>query len=239
VPESLVLLHGFGGTRHAWDRVAARLEPERYTPLALDLPGHGDAADQAPVTFASCVASVLARSPERFALCGYSLGGRVALHLALQAPERVSRLMLVASTAGIEDDTERERRRATDRQLADELERIPFEGFVERWGRQPLFAGDPPDVVALAREDQRRNEPRALARVMRGIGTGEMAPLWDRMGELSMPVTVIVGARDAKFRALGERMAGLLMDGILVELPGGHRLPLESSGELAAVLNRR
>jgi 2-succinyl-6-hydroxy-2,4-cyclohexadiene-1-carboxylate synthase len=238
VPETLVLLHGFGGTRHAWDRVAAGLRPERYLALAIDLPGHGDAAQQhVPITFDSCVAEVLAQSPERFVLCGYSLGGRVALHVALAAPQRVLRLVLVASSAGIEDDAERAQRRAADRQLADELERIPYEQFIERWRTQPLFADDPPDVDALARVNHRRNRPDELAEVLRGLGTGEMQPLWDRLGELEMPVTVVAGERDAKFRALGERMVDLLPDGALVVIPGGHALPLESPAALTAVLD--
>jgi 2-succinyl-6-hydroxy-2,4-cyclohexadiene-1-carboxylate synthase len=231
VPETLVLLHGFGGTRHAWDRVAAELRPERYLPLALDLPGHGERADQDPeITFDSCVEYVLARSPDRFALCGYSLGGRVALHVALAAPERVDRLVLVASSAGIEDPAERAEH------LADELEGIPFEEFIERWRTQPLFAEDPPEVGALAREDQRRNRPGALAEVLRRLGTGEMQPLWGRLGELQMPVTVVVGERDAKFRALGERTADLLPDAELVVIPGGHALLLESPAALGHVL---
>jgi 2-succinyl-6-hydroxy-2,4-cyclohexadiene-1-carboxylate synthase len=229
VPENLVLLHGFGGTRHAWDGVIAELDPERYRPLAIDLPGHGEAASlDDRITFASCVAAVLARSPRRFALCGYSLGGRVALHVALAAPQRVSRLVLVSSSPGIEDPIARAQRRTADRRLADELEALPFEDFIERWRGQPLFSDDPPEVAALAREDQRRNDPRALAAAMRGIGTGEMTPLWGRLGQLSMPVTVLVGARDAKFHALGERMATRLPDGALVVISGGHGLPLEN-----------
>jgi 2-succinyl-6-hydroxy-2,4-cyclohexadiene-1-carboxylate synthase len=238
VPETLVLLHGFGGTRHAWDRVAAELPPERYRPLALDLTGHGDlAGEDTEITFDSCVRAVLARSPERFVLCGYSLGGRVALHVALAAPERVQRLVLVASSAGIEDDAERARRRAADRGLADELVRIPFEEFIERWCSQPLFAEDPPEVGRLARKDQRRNRPLALAAVLRGLGTGEMEPLWGRLDELEMPVTVVAGKRDAKFRALGERMVDRMPRAELVVIPGGHRLPLESPAELASVLD--
>jgi 2-succinyl-6-hydroxy-2,4-cyclohexadiene-1-carboxylate synthase len=237
VPETLVLLHGFSGTRRAWDRVIDRLGPERYLPLALDLPGHGAAVGcEGPITFVSCVASVLAQSPERFALCGYSLGGRIALHVALHVPERVTRLILISSTAGIEDPAERSARRVADRELAARLEREPVEDFIERWRGQPLFAGEPPDVGRLAREDQRRNEPRALAAAMRGIGTGEMAPLWGRLGELSMPVTIIVGERDAKFRALGERMLEQVPKGGLMVIPGGHGLPLENPGDVARVL---
>jgi 2-succinyl-6-hydroxy-2,4-cyclohexadiene-1-carboxylate synthase len=234
----LVLLHGFSGTRHAWDGLLAELGTERYLPLALDLPGHGAAADaEAPITFARCTEYVLAHAPERFALCGYSLGGRVALHVALAAPERVMRLVLVSSNPGIEDAGERAQRRQADRALADELERAPLEDFIERWRTQPLFADDPAEVGALAREDQRRNRPRALADVLRGIGTGEMEPLWDRLGELRMPVTVIVGERDAKFRELGERMVGLLGDAELRVIPGGHGLPLESPSAIAGVID--
>jgi 2-succinyl-6-hydroxy-2,4-cyclohexadiene-1-carboxylate synthase len=240
-PQNLVLLHGFSGTRHAWDGVIAALDRERYRPpLALDLPGHGAAADaERPVTFAGCVAHVLARSPPRFVLCGYSLGGRVALHVALAAPERVTRLVLVSSSPGIEDAGERAARRDADHRLALELEQGPFERFIERWRTQPLFADEPPDVGALARADQRRNRPEALAAALRGIGTGEMAPLWSRLGELEMPVTVLAGERDQKFLAIGRRMIALMPAGRLFTLPGGHGLPLEDPRGLARALAQR
>ena len=234
-PETVVLLHGFAGTQRAWDGVVERLNPERYRPLTLDLPGHGEQADvERLISFTGCVECVLAQAPERFALCGYSLGGRVALHVALAAPERVSRLVLVSTTAGIEDDAQRAQRRAADQRLAEELERVPFEDFIERWRTQPLFADEPAEVRALAREDQRRNRPGALAAVLRGIGTGEMAPLWDRLGELTMPVTILAGDRDAKFQALGRRMVELLADARLIVVSGGHGLPLEHPAAVAS-----
>jgi len=238
MPDNVVLLHGFGNTHRAWDGVIAALEHERYRPLALDLPGHGEAADaERPITFAGCVEHVLARSSERFALCGYSLGGRVALHVALAAPERVSRLVLVSTSAGISDEAERAQRRESDRALADELEQIPYEQFIERWRTQPLFACEPAEVGARAREDQRRNRPDALAAVLRGLGTGEMQPLWPRLGELVMPVTVLAGERDAKYRALGQRMLELLSDARLVVVAGGHGLPLENPVAVAGAID--
>ena len=227
--EDLLLLHGFSGTHRAWDGVIARLDPQRYRPLALDLPGHGALADPAgPITFEGCLESVLARAPERFALAGYSLGGRIALQVALTAPERVSRLILISCSPGIEDEAERAERRAADHLLAEDLERIPFEDFIERWRTQPLFAADPLEVGRLAREDQRRNHPQALAAVMRGIGTGEMEPLWSRLGELQMTVKVVVGGRDSKFLALGQRMVDLMSRSELAVVEGGHGLLLES-----------
>lgn len=234
MPEDLVLLHGFSGTHRAWDGVLEHLDRERYRALALDLPGHGRLADAArPITFDSCVESVLARAPESFALCGYSLGGRIALHVALVAPARVRRLVLVACSPGIEDADERAARSRADHALADELEAVPFERFIERWRTQPLFADEPPEPGRLARADQRRNRPDALAAVLRGVGAGEMRPLWSRLDELVMPVIVIAGARDAKFCSLAVRMVALLPDAELVVVRGGHGLPLENPAAIA------
>ncbi len=239
-PEALVLLHGFGGTHRAWDRVIAHLDTQRYRPTAIDLPGHGEGAmNGGPITFQACVEAVLAASPLRFVLCGYSMGGRIAMHVALAAPERVARLVLISSSPGIEEAVERLERRRADRALAEQLELAPFEEFIERWRAQPLFTGEPPDVGRQAREDQRRNDPTRLAAAMRGLGTGEMRPLWRSLHRMKMPVTLLVGSRDAKFRALAERMCELLPDSELLVLAGGHALPLENPAGVAGSLESR
>jgi 2-succinyl-6-hydroxy-2,4-cyclohexadiene-1-carboxylate synthase len=236
VPQTLVLLHGFGGTHLAWDGVIGRLGPERYRPLAPDLPGHGERAAERPITFEACVAAVLAQAPPSFTLCGYSLGGRIALLLALAAPERVERLVLVSASPGIEDAAERERRREADEQLAQRLEDEPFERFISAWRAQPLFAEDPPPVAAHAAALMRRNQPRALAAAMRGLGAGEMEPVWDRLGELAMPVDLVAGERDERYCALARRALPRLPRGRLTVLAGGHVLPLEDPDGLAALL---
>jgi len=215
----------------------AHLPRERYRPRALDLPGHGELAGaDGPIDFETAVESVLERSPPRFALCGYSLGGRLALHVALAAPERVSALALIASGPGIEDAGERAERRAADRALADEIEHGSIERFAERWCAQPIFARDPPEVDTLARADYLRNDPHRLAAVLRGLGQGEMEPVWGSLGQLSMPVTVIAGDRDAKYQRIAQRMVSTIPDARLRIVPGGHRLPLESPAEVAAAM---
>ena len=144
VPETLVLLHGFSGTRRAWDGVAARLDPERYRPLALDLPGHGEhaGASGAPITFAACAELVLAQAPERFTLCGYSLGGRVALHVALAAPERVRAARARRPPApGSRTRPSARARREADELLAQRLEAEPFERFIAALARPAAVRG--------------------------------------------------------------------------------------------------
>ncbi len=233
-PDPIVLLHGFAGTGAGWDPVRARLDREAITP---DLPGHGSAAGVRPVSFDACVATVLASAPARFALGGYSLGGRVALHVALAAPECVSRLVLVATTAGLDDPADRAARDQADRALADAIEADGLDAFAERWTAQPLFADDPPGAIAAQRADIARQTPAGLAAALRGIGTGAMASLWPRLAELTMPVQVVVGERDAKFRALGERLAAALPDATVIVVPGaGHGLPREAPAALARVL---
>jgi 2-succinyl-6-hydroxy-2,4-cyclohexadiene-1-carboxylate synthase len=235
--ESVVLLHGFGGTRHSWDGVIAHLPAERYRPLALDLPGHGEQADAPrPITFEGCVQSVLEQSPDRFVLAGYSMGARIALHVALAAPERIERLVLISATAGIDDPTERAERRKRDRRLAQEIERGSIDEFIDRWRAQPMFAEDPPEVDRLARADQSRNRPDGVAAALRGIGTGEMQPLRERLAELQMSVIVLAGRRDRKFVRVSERMVALLPDALLQVVGGGHCLLLENPSTVARAI---
>ncbi len=236
--DDIVLLHGFAGTGHAWDPVREQLDPARYSALTPDLRGHGRRARMRPVSFDGCVRDVLACAPDRpFTLAGYSLGGRVALHVALAAPERLARLVLVATTAGIEHPGEREERRRADAALADRAEGMGRDEFARIWQAQPIFAGTPPEAAAAWSQDLQRTAPRDLAAVLRGIGTGSMAPLWSRLGELRMPCDVVVGERDTKFTALGERLVAALPDARLHVVPGaGHGLPREAPAELAALL---
>jgi 2-succinyl-6-hydroxy-2,4-cyclohexadiene-1-carboxylate synthase len=238
MPATVVLLHGFAGTGRAWDPVIERLDRERYTPLAPDLRGHGSAGDARPIDFDTTVADVLAAAPARFTLCGYSMGGRVALHVALAAPERVERLILVATTAGIADERERAARRGADEELAAFAETATIEQFAERWAGQPLFTGTPPEARHIWLEDLLRNDPRALAAVLRGLGTGAMAPLWARLPELGMPTVVLAGERDAKFVAIArDRLAPAIPRAELVLVPGaGHGLPREAPDAIAAII---
>jgi len=234
--ESVVMLHGFGGTGRSWDDVIAHL-PKSYRSFALDLPGHGDQFDTPkPISFDSCVQSVLERAPERFVLAGYSMGGRIALHIALAAPERIERLVVISTTAGIVEAKERAARRKLDRRLADEIEQGTIEDFSERWRSQAMFAEDPPEVDRLARAEHARNRPEGLAAALRGVGTGEMRPLWDRLTEIQTPTTVLAGRRDRKFVRVSEKMVAVIPEALLQVGGGGHCLLLEQPRIVAAAI---
>jgi 2-succinyl-6-hydroxy-2,4-cyclohexadiene-1-carboxylate synthase len=236
MPDRLVLLHGFTQTRQSWRRTVAALGG-RYRALAPDLPGHGQAAERRPASFAACAAYVRALAGQPCILVGYSMGGRIALHTALAVPGLVERLVLIGASPGLADPAEREQRRRADETLAERIEAVGVAAFAEEWGAQALFAGQDERVAAAAHADRLRNTSQGLAAALRGLGTGVMTPLWDRLPQLGIPVTLVVGARDAKFRAIAERMATALPDARLHVVEGaGHAVPLERPDAVAAAI---
>jgi len=234
--ETIVLLHGFTQTGRSWEPTIAALR-ERYRALAPDIRGHGSAGAARPISFDAVHADVLSLAPERFALGGYSMGGRIALSLAFAAPERVSHLTLVGASPGLADAEERRSRRAADDALADRIEREGIEAFARDWAQLPLWAGQPPEVAAAAHAERLAQTPAGLAAALRGLGTGVMEPLWEHLPSLDVPVTLVVGERDAKFRATAERMAAALPDATLHVVAGaGHAVQLERPDAVAALL---
>jgi len=223
MPADLLLLHGFTQTGASWDGVSRALAG-RYRALAPDL---GAGPWEAELDRLSALA------PEEFVLAGYSMGGRLALELALRHPERVRALVLVSASPGLADGQERAARRAADEALAVRIEAIGVEAFAREWAAQSLFAGQSEAVAALAHADRLRRSAAEHAAQLRGLGTGVMPPLWDRLGELVMPVTLVVGERDTKFRAIAERMPV----GEVVVVPGaGHAVALEAPAAVAEAI---
>jgi 2-succinyl-6-hydroxy-2,4-cyclohexadiene-1-carboxylate synthase len=232
-----VLLHGFTQTGTSWDPVARALGPAWHA-AAPDLRGHGRAADVRPVTFETVrddIDVVVGGGAD--VLCGYSMGGRLALDWALTRRGPIGRLVLVGASPGLADPDERAARRLDDERLAARVLEVGVETFATEWGAQELFAGESEAVAAAAHGERVGQTERGMAAVLRGIGTGTMRPLWDRLGELTVPVTLVVGERDAKFRAVAEEMGALLRDARVVVVGGaGHAVQLEAPGEVAAAI---
>ncbi len=144
------------------------------------------------------------------AIAGYSMGGRLALYLALRHPGRCSGLFLESASPGLESAVERAVRRAADEELARRLESRGFEEFLEGWYRQPLFSSLARDQELLRRtiEARRRNDPEELARALRGMGTGAQPSLWGELPGLVVPALAVAGELDEKFVAVARRMTG-------------------------------
>ena len=235
-PRDLVLLHGFTQTGRSWAPVRAALAGA-FRIAAPDLPGHGALSRRRPVDLPGTLAYLSALKQPRFVLAGYSMGGRLALHAALHMPKRIERLVLVGASPGIADEAERTARRAADEALADRLEQIGLEAFVKEWGAQALFNGLPRGIAAEADQDRMRNTTEGLAAALRGLGTGHLPSLWDRLEEIIIPVTLVVGERDEKFRAIADRMAAKLPHAQVLTLgSAGHPVHLERPDSVAEAI---
>jgi 2-succinyl-6-hydroxy-2,4-cyclohexadiene-1-carboxylate synthase len=237
VARALVLLPGFTQTRQSWRQTVAALDGRYTRTVAPDLPGHGQLTERRPVSLAATLAYLAALVDAPHTLAGYSMGGRVALHAALARPCLVQRLVLVGASPGLATEAERAQRRAADEALADRIEAIGVEAFAQEWAALPLWEGQAERVRAAAGADRLRNSAGGLAAALRGLGTGALPSLWERLGELEMPVTLVAGERDAKFRAIAERMAERLPRPDVVLIPGaGHAAQLERPELVAAAL---
>jgi len=136
---------------------------------------------------------------------GYSLGGRYALRVALDHPERVRALITVGASPGLADEGARAARRADDAALAEALVRDGVARFFDAWLARPMFEGlSEPMRFRAARE---RQDPAALAASLVHAGTGAMLPLHARLSTLQAPALLLAGARDAKFVREAELMA--------------------------------
>ena len=232
-----MLLHGFTNTGACWQPVLAAGVAQRYRAIAPDIRGHGTASAAEPVTLAAVLADIDGLAPDAFTLAGYSMGGRIALHAALAMPARVERLVLIGASPGIADPAQRAARRDADESLATDLEGLTIEQFARRWARTPILQGLAADAAELAHADRLRNTPAGLAWSLRGLGTGALPSLWDRLGELTMPVTLVSGERDSRFTQVAEMMAGAIPGARVEVVPGaGHAVHLEAPAAVAALL---
>jgi 2-succinyl-6-hydroxy-2,4-cyclohexadiene-1-carboxylate synthase len=242
----LLLLHGFTESAAGWGPQVAAWGPF-FTTLAVDLPGHGRsvspdgvAAYTMDATLADLVAVLDRQGVGRAHLLGYSMGGRVALALAVAQPERVGALVLESASPGLADAGERAARVAADAALAERIEHEGVPAFVDYWEALPLWASQArlsPEARAALRAGRLQNTPVGLANSLRGLGTGSQPPLWDQLGDLACPTLLVAGCEDAKFSDLARQMAAQIPDNeLLLVHNAGHAVHLEQPAVFARLV---
>jgi 2-succinyl-6-hydroxy-2,4-cyclohexadiene-1-carboxylate synthase len=233
-----LFLHGFTGSGANWTNFLAQGHFDSSYILTPDLPGHGAnlPTDPAAYTIESTSSALIAlldsEANAPVHLYGYSMGGRLALYLALNYPDRFSSLTLESASPGLKTEEERAARRASDEALADRIEQNGIAAFVEEWERLPLWESQQKTLTEeqrIALHEQRlQNDPHGLANSLRGMGTGAQPSLWDRLYELKLPLLLITGAQDLKFSAIAHEIQFELLHAERKVIPNaGHAVHLE------------
>jgi 2-succinyl-6-hydroxy-2,4-cyclohexadiene-1-carboxylate synthase len=229
----LVFVHGFTQTANSWKPIAARLAADGYESVVVDAPGHGRSADvRADMREA---ADMLAARCGFGVYVGYSLGGRLCIHAALMHPHLVRGLAVVGASPGIADAGDRATRRAADNELADHIEEVGIDVFLDEWLSQPLFAGLVVDEQQRA--DRLTNTSAGLASSLRQAGAGAQASLWPRLRQLNMPVLTIAGELDERYSAIGRQIAASVPEGRFEGISrAGHAAHLQDPDQVVAAL---
>ncbi|MGC8856659.1 MAG: 2-succinyl-6-hydroxy-2,4-cyclohexadiene-1-carboxylate synthase [Anaerolineae bacterium] len=243
--DAILFLHGFLGRGAQWEEMVAPLR-ERWYVLTPDLPGHGTNLHNdlnTPLTFDQVTDEILhfmdTRNLRHIILVGYSLGGRLALHVACRFPQRVTALVLESTSPGIPDATERARRLEEDRHRATAILQQGMRSFVQHWYQQPLFASlqRHPALLRELKHAAAQNDPHWMAKVIYDLSPGQQIPLWDCLPRLAIPTLLIAGEQDPKYTTLMTQMATRLPHARLVIAPqAGHNVHVEQAEWFRAVL---
>ncbi|MBI1907399.1 MAG: alpha/beta fold hydrolase [Rhodocyclales bacterium] len=201
----LVLLHGWGLSARVWTPVMQAL-PTHMTVVTPDLPGHGAAPAAPRGSLAAWSDTVLASLPPTMTLCGWSLGGLIALDLARRYPQRVTTLVLIDTSARFVAAPQE------DPPWLHGLESGVVDGFIKGYAADPLptlrrfvalqALGDARRRgVSAGLNDALTSAPSAgLADGLRILAESDLRAT---LGEIQQPVHVIHGARDALMPVAG------------------------------------
>jgi len=209
----LILLHGFLGSAADFEPLMDGLMPE-HPSAAVNLPGHGVNPDPVPedASFDQVIAALgqfMAQiETPQIDLLGYSMGGRLAMGLMVADPRRFRRVVLVGASPGIEDEAARATRIEVDAQRAAQMERGPFEAWLDGWYAQPLFAqlrAAPGFDEMLAH--RRQGDPAALAQALRMLSPGRQPPLRQRLATCPVPALLMAGAHDETYTRSNRELA--------------------------------
>lgn len=240
----LLCLHGFMGKGSDWSFLAPYLP--HYQIVAPDLAGHGTALGFSDAIFTIdgatefLIKEIDRHDWQKIALLGYSMGGRLALYLAVHHPHRLTQLILESASPGLRTSEERAKRRIWDDQMAQQLLDLPYPDFLDQWYRLPLFA------TFRAHSNYQRafaaklsNDSAELARSLRLMGTGSQPSLWEAWTTLDVPTLLVTGEADEKYCTIAEEMAQINPHAMRASLPNtGHNTHWEQPQLFAEQIGR-
>ncbi len=213
----LVLLHGFMGSAASLEPVVSFL-PESLGAVGIDLPGHGkslffgsscvDALRSFEDVSAMILEDLLRAGIRRFSLYGYSMGGRLAQQVALDAPDRVHRLIVESAGFGIADPHKRQERYQGDLRLFDDIRsKADFDAFLDRWHDMDLFCTLSPEIKARRKSEKQKNDIDQLKKAMELLSPGNQPYLLPDLASAPFPTALLSGEKDARYMAIADGAA--------------------------------
>lgn len=228
---ALVLLNSIGTDMDLWDAVLPHLR-DRFALLRIDTRGHGaSAAEPGDFSMAMLADDVLAVADQAglasFALAGVSLGGMIGMELALRAPERVTKLAPVCTSATMDSASWKDR-----------IAKVRGEGMAAiadlAMGRFLSDAAEPA-IYETVRRQLLTMDAQGYAGCGAAIRDMDLA---ERIGAIAAPTLVVAGTRDTStpFEGHGEHLVARIPGAAHVALEAAHLAPLEAPQALAAAL---
>jgi 2-succinyl-6-hydroxy-2,4-cyclohexadiene-1-carboxylate synthase len=224
-------LHGFLGDGGDWDFLRGPLRaigcelhaPSLFASSAAEEDLRIDPAGESLTAWTRRFIEYVAARDSSPIILGYSLGGRLALHLLAERSSTFKAGIIVSAGLGIEGEGERRRRRVDDSEWARRIEHEDWQSVARDWNAQPLFNGPMPGERVESAFDRRR-----LGAALRSWSPAVQAPFKPRLGEITVPTLWIAGEDDAAYAAAGRRAVESLPNGSLWICPNsGHRVPWE------------
>ncbi|KUO63691.1 hypothetical protein APF79_00350 [bacterium BRH_c32] len=245
--KTILFFHGFGGTAYDWKFIFPSI-PENFQAIAIDLVGHGK-SDSPTDTHFYYSESIISQIREVIKslnvttpiLCGYSMGGRIALGYAIQYTNEISALILESSSPGIIDKKERKNRTLSDSRLSERLETIGIEKFFNEWYEQPLFNSLRTDTQLIEKLLGSKSEQNIIGikNSLKYFSQGLMPSYWNQLNKISVPILLISGSLDQKYCNFNRRIKTILESAKWEIINGaGHNTHLEKPDEFIKLVNK-
>lgn len=231
----LVFLHGFMSSSDDWLDIISYLSDD-YLCLLFDLPGHGKtkATSDEDYKMEHCTSQLIKwfdkNLKRKFNLCGYSMGGRIALYLAVNYPENIDKVIVESASPGLKTEEERKKRIQIDQLRAKRLLIEPLDQFLDDWYELPLFGNINKDSTDYKNMFKRRlnNDPKLLAKSLIYMSTGNQPSLWNKLDKLKPQLLLIVGEKDTKFKQIANEINKLCNNVKASVIPdAGHTVHLD------------
>lgn len=224
---NLVAFHGFLGSSEDFQKFEDLLEikniwkPDLFGQDQFLLrQGFDDFVSQAQREIAKRFGFGESHSVSRPHLLGYSLGGRLALHLALHAPDHFDKVVLLSTHPGIFEPSQKKDRQEWEEGWLESLIQDSFEDFWWKWQNQPLFAHD-----ELSHSPKFDLDKKTLKSALSSFSNTRHQFTLDDLKKLSKKLIWVSGEKDLKFQSLMEKVRALRpADEFLTVPQAGHRL---------------